>query len=219
MKVLIVIITRDRVRPECWEAALAQDHDEVDILLHRRKPRFASANTIVTKYVNCAENRETARRIALTSEAERFLFVDDDVVIPTHAVSEFLKQPFDVQGGYYLVAGDSRYTCGRWVDETLFLNLRAVEPSLVRVDCIGMGCAMFSRKALEAIRFDHGTDEIAETVINGNRVPMIVGECGRVGELLGGLGYAMYMNGSVVCEHLGDPRWADRQRPHLIATE
>src|SRR3954468_23500325 len=119
-KVLVVIITADQVKPQCWQSILDQDYPNFDCLVHIRKPKINSVDDdssaehkyLVKKYVNCTDNREVARKIALASDAERFLFVDSDVVLPKNAISELMKQPFDVQGGWYNVAHENRYTCG-----------------------------------------------------------------------------------------------------------
>lgn len=209
-KVLVIVITADRVLPQCWDAIINQDYPCFDFLVHRQKPEVAEVvlpldkrgREIVLTYINCAKNREAARKLALASDATRFLFVDSDVVIPPGTISELTKQPFDVIGGYYQVGGHTRYTCGRWVGDNLFLNLRAVEPSVTKVDCIGMGCAMFTRKALQDVVFEHGTDKTAKTWIDGQLVPMLLGECAALGNLLAEKGYQLYVDGNVVCEHL-----------------
>lgn len=202
-KVLVVIITDRDVLPECWQAVVAQDYPNYDVLVHVRKPKVpADSTSMVSKYLNCTDNREAARKLALASDADRFLFVDSDVVLPIDAITELMKQRFDVQGGWYKVRNEQRYTCGRWVADNLFINLNQVEPSLVRVDCIGMGCAMFTRRVLKKITFAHGTDMVSNSVIGGQQVKMILGECAVLGNLLAKRGVQQYMNGSVVCEHL-----------------
>lgn len=206
----MVVIAKDVVEPECWDGILRQDYPNSDLMVHVRKPKVHTVDgrypevtkNIIKKYINCADNREAARKIALASDADRFFFVDSDIVVPSNAISEMMKQPFDVIGGWYRVAHEERYTCGRWVGDNLFINLYSVEPSVVKVDCIGMGCAMFTRRALQDITFHHGTDRTAETWINGEPVPMILGECGALGNLLNDKGYQLYMNGEVVCKHL-----------------
>lgn len=211
-KVLVVIITKDHVLPECLSAVLNQDYPKNlrDVMIHIKEPiidkldqaHHPETERIMKTYINCTDNRETARKIALSSDAERFLFVDSDVVIPPHAITELVRQPFDVIAGWYKVQHEERFTCGRWVEDNVFMNLYKVEPSVVRVDCVGMGCAMFSRKALSDIVFHHGTDQMAKTYIGGEKVNLILGECAVLGNLLNEKGYKMYMNGNVVCGHL-----------------
>src|SRR5580765_1581669 len=210
MKVLVVIITEKEVMKACMDSVLAQDCPDFDVMVHVHRRAFVcddsrhepEVQAAITKYVNCAENRERARKMALASDAEKFLFVDSDILLTSGALSELVKQNMDVIAGWYKVQYEERYTCGRWVADNLFLNLWAVERSVVKVDSFGMGCALFSRRALTDVHFHHGTDMWAKTIIGGQESNFIVGECGAVGGLLLDKGYQPYMDGSVVCEHL-----------------
>src|SRR4051812_1893849 len=127
-KVLVVIIAKDHVMPECWGSVLQQRYEDFDVLLHVRKPRCQHPDPVKKKYLNCADNREAARRLALGSQAQRFLFVDSDIILPGDAIAELVKQPFAVQGGWYRIQESDRYACGRWVGDNLFVNLYRVEP-------------------------------------------------------------------------------------------
>src|SRR3954466_2512570 len=99
-KVLVIVITADRVLPQCWEAIMKQDYPRFDLLVHVRKPKLEEIDgnqpeaikAIIKKYINCTDNREAARKIALASDAERFLFVDSDIVIPSGAIAEMVRQ-------------------------------------------------------------------------------------------------------------------------------
>lgn len=209
-KVLVVIITKDTVRKSCMDSVKAQDYKDFEILVNVKEPRYKhidsnafdeSMKRCMITYLNCSENREEARKKALKSDAEYFFFVDSDVVLPRNAISEFMKQPFDVQGGWYNVRHEHRYTCARWVADNVSINLYHVEPSLVKVDSIGMGCAFISRKALRRIYFEHGIDDRATTYMGGKKYHLVLGECGALGNLLHKKGIQPYMNGSVVCKH------------------
>lgn len=209
MKILVIVITKDYVRPDCWDSILSQDYPDFSMMVHVEKPVVQDVpienrdiKQMYLTYINCSHNRESARKIALASDAEKFFFVDSDIILPKNAMSELAKQPFDVIGGYYKIRNDNRYASGRWVDNNVFINLFSVEPSITKVDSIGMGCAMFSRKALSDIYFRHGTDVLCKGFVKGNFVDMIIGECGSIGNMLAEKGYQPYMNGSVVCGHL-----------------
>lgn len=210
IKVIVIIITAKDVMKECLDAILAQDYDNFDIFIHIKKPTLTYENKKIDPcfeknmitYLNCSANREAARKIALASDGDKFLFVDSDIVIPQGAITELSKQPFDVIAGWYLVRGDNRYTCARWIADNLLINLREVENSVVKVDAMGMGCTMFSRKALSDVYFHHGCDMWAKSYVNGEKIDLMLGECGAIGNLLLDKGYQPYMDGNVICEHL-----------------
>lgn len=203
MKVAIVIITAKNVEPACWEAAVSQTHDS-SVLLYREKPLPpSSSNYIVNLYKSCSACREQARKVALAIDAEAFVFLDSDIVMPLTAVEEFVRQARPdnrVIGGWYKIRNDVRYACGRYVADNTFANLLAVERSLVRVDMVGLGCAFIPRDVLELISFRDGTDLESKNAFAGNK--MIVGECGVFGDDVDILGVPMYMDGDVICEHL-----------------
>jgi hypothetical protein len=197
MSALIVIITKDSVEPECLKSVIAQ---KCDWIICGQHPKHTHDNPIFRTYLNCAENRESARKMALAHSADQFLFVDSDIILPSNALEEFMKQSqFDVQGGWYKVRNSDRYAGGRWVKDNVFSNFKKIQKSLVLTDLVGLGCAFISRLVLEAVTIKHGTDVVAKTEAGET---MIVGECGVLGDDIAKLGFSMYMNGSVVCGHL-----------------
>src|SRR5438552_838686 len=100
MKVLVVIITERDVMTESMEAVLGQDYPNFDLMVHARRGRLKCEDerrapgmrAATTKYLNCSDNRERARKMALASDADKFLFVDSDIVLPPGAISELAKQ-------------------------------------------------------------------------------------------------------------------------------
>ena len=65
------------------------------------------------------------------------------------------------------------------------------------------GCALLSRRVVEAVPFEAGTQLYCTCAASG--VPMILGECGIFGNRVDALNIAMYMCGEVVCQHLPRP--------------
>lgn len=220
MKVLVVLITKDYVEPECLESVLKQDYPDYSWMISGMKPKFRHDFPWAQVYLNCSYNRNYARQMALASDAEAFLFVDSDIVLPSNAISSFVKQVCDAKpsssimtppgmtvsssekhiiGGWYKVMNDTRYVAGRWVADNTFINFYIPEQSLVRTDVIGLGCAFITRKALIDIEFEHGIDIVAKYA-NGDDI--CLGECGAFGNRAAEKGYEMYMDGSVICEHI-----------------
>lgn len=62
-----------------------------------------------------------------------------------------------------------------------------------------MGCALVSRKVLEQVTFKPGIDIFLK---DESGVNLILGECGAFGNDVTDSGFTLYMDGSVVCEHL-----------------
>lgn len=169
-KVLAIIITKDIVEPACMESVLKQDYPDYDIMIHVAKavkyinyPDKPKEESYVNQYINCAENRNKARRLALASDADYFMWVDSDTVIPNYTISRLMLNKKDAVGGYYKMSGNNpMYVCGReWINShghQVFVHNFRVEEGLQPVDTIGMGCALISRKLLEQVDFEDGLD-------------------------------------------------------------
>jgi hypothetical protein len=201
-KVLTVVITADGMLRPCLDSIVAQKADlpGLDLIVNHRKPEFFSAHPIVQKYENCHRNRNEARERALKTDADYFLFMDDDIVLPHGSIRRLLAQNKEVVGGYYPILGTNKYVCGRWVADHTFCNFLYVQPSLVKTDTIGLGCALVSRNVLEKVRFESGVNLFCKDGRTGE--DLIVGECGIFGNRVAELGIDMYMCGDVICEHL-----------------
>jgi hypothetical protein len=202
MNVLAVIITAADVEPPCLQALRAQTKP-VPWLIRGARPNPAHDELppIVRLYRNCSENREAARRMVLASDADAFLFLDSDIVLPPHAVEEFVRQsrPNRILGGWYPILGSDRWVAGRWVADHVFHNSRSPEPGVVRTDTLGLGCAFVPRAAAEALAFEHGTDLVCRDAVGRS---LIVGECGAYGNAAAAAGFEMFMVGDVVCGHV-----------------
>jgi hypothetical protein len=201
-KVLAVLITGDTVLSACLESLINQkrDYPDLQLIVNHRPPEHLSDNPVIQKYENCHRNRNEARERALKSDADYFLFLDDDVVLPQRALATLLAQRKEVVGGYYPILGTDKYVCGRWVADNTFCNFLCIQPGLTKSDIVGLGCALISRNVLEKVPFEGGTNLVCKDVRTGQ--DMIVGECGMFGNRVADLGIPMYMCGEVLCEHL-----------------
>ena len=79
------------ISKRCFNSVLAQDWGNFDILIHYEKPE-SFHGYIYNLYRNCSKNREIARQMALTTDSEYFLVLDDDIILPKNAISEFMIQ-------------------------------------------------------------------------------------------------------------------------------
>jgi glycosyltransferase involved in cell wall biosynthesis len=228
-KVLVVVIARlDRDHPvhaKCLASIYSQDYPNVDALIYYKKP---TSHDSWAALKNCVDNRNAARKCALASDADYFLFLDDDIALPNTAVSSFMLQTgkktstitVATQGGEVIPAGREipekhiqsgwypiffadtktikRFLGGRWVADNRLIAFHRPEASLIKTDVVGCGCAFLSREVLTAIEFEFGidvafTDEYGQQVRGEEHVAF--------GNRAFALGYDMYMNGDVVCEH------------------
>jgi hypothetical protein len=216
--VLVVLITKDYVEIGCLDSVIGQTYPNYSWMIHGMKPVFDDAHPILRCSKNCAHNREAARHLALASDADYFLFMDSDIVLPPEALERFIVQVHGAQravttppgmtvydnakeiiGGWYKMRNSHRWVCGHWVDDNLFVHCQCPEPSLTRVDMVGLGCCLISRNALSDLCFEHGTDK--ECKDDTGRT-ILLEECAAFSNLAANKGYCLYMDGSVICQHL-----------------
>lgn len=198
-KVLIVCITDKYIEDKCYESIINQDYNDYSTLIHIQKYKKLSDNYIEDKYKNCSRNREIARKLALNSDAQYFLFIDSDIELPKNTISKLISNKIPVVGGWYKMQNTNNWVAGRWVGDNEFFNLKCVDPYLSSVDMAGLGCLMIRRDVLEQIEFKDGVDLFAQNE-EGNTIT--VGECGVLGNDIFDLGYKICMDGDVVCNHL-----------------
>lgn len=201
MKVLIVIITNGKVEPECLKAALNQDYDDYSIMVSIEKNKTEEKRT-PTEHLHILHNRNSSRAMALASEADYFLLIDSDVVLPKNAVSEFVKQvsgnkKFHILGGWYQHDKDS-WSAGKWVADNTIFSFIKPEKSIIRVDKVDLGCIFLSRKVLSEIPFRHTDVEIKG--IDGKKY--LACECLLFAIDAQDKKYQLFMDGSVICRHI-----------------
>jgi glycosyltransferase involved in cell wall biosynthesis len=213
MKVLIMIPTYREVPKECWDSVINQDYQDFDILINKKEQRHED------RAFDIIDNRNEIREKALETDAEYFLFVDDDVVIPRDTISNLITQmdrkctTMDFPGGdgkiipkgtpipeKFIVGGwyqhrDGSWNCGKWVADNTFINFKHPEKSVIRVDKIDMGCILLKREVLEKVKFRLEP----ERKMNNNRY---LCSCLMFAIDAQDAGYDLWMSGDVICEHL-----------------
>lgn len=197
--VLVVVITKDNVNSQCYHSILQQDYENFSVLISVVKPKHLHENPVCEKYLNCSENRNIARRMALASDAKYFLFVDSDIVLPKNTISSLISHNRHAIGGWYQIRDGKRWVAGKWVADNVFINFKTPDASVIKTDVVGLGCALISREVLEKVQFEPGINVVAE---NENREKVIVGECGMFGNRVSEAGYNLYVDGDVICKHI-----------------
>jgi hypothetical protein len=155
--------------------------------------------------MDSALNRNTIREMALHSDAEHFLFVDSDTVLPSDALTRLISHGKDIVGGWYPLVHESQRWAVATYEDGVFRNFSAPVPGLVPVDMVGLGCALVSRRVYEAVSFNPGLlpgDTV--TLADGRHCPM--GICAKWGIEARAAGFELYADGAVVCQHLPRPR-------------
>lgn len=193
MKALIVIPTADDVRKECMDSCKNQDYKNYEIMVARKKPVPKKA-----WIENIVDNRNAARKKALKTDADCFLWIDSDIVLPKNALSEMMKQPFAILGGWYKI-NRIDWNAGKWIADNTLFNLRAPEPSVIKVDKIDLGCIFMKREVLKKIKFRL---ENRALTIWGMKEKTGACECLMFAIDAQDAGYQLYMDGDVICKHL-----------------
>lgn len=197
MRVLVVLITKDYIMQKCMESILQQDYLNYSTLIHVMKPLNIHPEEIKNKMANLVINRNQARNLALASNADRFLFVDSDVVLPKNTISQLATRDCDIVAGFYKGIDGKTWITGKIEDG--FFERVYPKYELQEVDMVGMGCAMFSRKCLEQIYFIDGLNEAISTK---DGETSLLGECLATTYEAKKKGFKAFMDNKVICEHL-----------------
>ena len=177
-------------------------------------------------------NRNALRGRALETDADYFWMLDSDVVPPHDALSKMMKQvgkkkvsmdfvmpnipiikdgtPVEekhIIGGWYEFrnpVGDRKMTgawnCGKWVADNTLMNLGYQDKGFIEVDKIDLGCVLVKREVLDKVKFKEGNvRSIKYYGCNRWTWPC---HCLMFAIDAQDLGYQLWMDGSVVCEHL-----------------
>lgn len=184
--------------PIVYQSALSQNYADYSLMVHAEKPHYVHPDTQIAKYYNCSHNRNSARKMALSSDADYFLFVDDDTLLPSNAIPSLIAEDKDIIGGWYKMINGDKWIAGRNKKGHL-VRFTTPKKEVIEVDMIGMGCALFSRRALINLEFEHGQDR---QVLDEKGEFMNMGECLALGLLAQSKGYTLFMHGDVICEHL-----------------
>jgi len=187
------------IMPEVLEALVNQDYPNFTWKINVLEPVqvYPDRRNIS---LNSTLNLNDARTKALATDADYFITLDSDVVMPPNAISELMKQSqFDIVGGWYPMIHSPEWVAGKWVADNTIWHFKKPEPSLIKVDMIGLGCLMLSRKALTDLEFRNGIDREVNDEF-GRKIYM--GPCLAFSVNAQDNCYDLYMNGSVICQHL-----------------
>src|SRR6185295_17082749 len=110
-------------------------------------------------------------------------------------------------GGWYKLLNKhgkipTLWSPSRWIADNVLVSLMYVEKSVVRVDKIASGCIMMSREVLEKIPWRTGATIKVNEEDGKFSCPCM---CAMFGIDAQDLGYELWMDGSVVCQHLSVP--------------
>lgn len=137
------------------------------------------------------------RKMALSSPAEWFLWLDSDVAMPKTAISEFLKAGFPLMGGWYKKKGVNDWVAN-YKKGDVFVYYTQPQHGVIDTDLIGLGCVMMHRTVLEKQDFKPFT-ELGMKDDKGNNY--FFGECFGFTQEAKSMGIKPKMVGSIVCKH------------------
>jgi len=203
-RVTIIISTDKTIHPRCLESVWSQSVSDFNVLITRRAAVLEDAEKVVAKELNIAANKEDARKLALAFDSDHYLWIDSDVILPPNALAEFLIQAEnsgkEAVAGYYPMRNNPNlFVGGRLTPEGVVVYFRVAAPSLVQADFAGLGCMMVSRRLMTLCRVNSGTDRLLH--IDGGQLAYF-DDSTDFCEQIYRHGATLYMDGSVVCEHL-----------------
>lgn len=200
--VLVLIPTSDRVEPETMKALKKQTYKNVEALVNKQPPAISTGWPLFNTYYNCTHNMNQMREKALKTEADFFLCLDSDIVLPPTAIQELVLQNKPVMGGWYRMVNDRWYVAGKFLASGVLVNWDQVQRDVVRASFVGHGCMLLQRRVLEALTFRHGCDQMALRGDGGpTPQPILLGACGAWGLDCMKAGFDVFMNGNVKCGH------------------
>ncbi len=199
MKILSFIPTKDTIHPRCLSALYNQDVNDHAVLIHALDPIKLHDDPEKNRYLNIARNRNILRDMVLASDAEWFLSVDGDTVLPPNAISDFMRVGQKLMGGWYKKFGISEWVSARVIAKDTYYCFFEPQPGVVPVDMVGLGCAMLHRSVLEKVPFDGGIDKLAR---NARGDITFFGECLQFGQDCKKNGFQAYMIPTIICEHI-----------------
>ncbi len=226
-KVLIIVPVAYKIMPECLKALEEQDYFNYEILVDVKNPVKICENKAANGLLNDMNHRNELREKALKTDAEYFLMVDDDTILPQTALTNLMLQMREkkttidfplpngkiipkgtknpekfIIGGWYPFkhTNNHLWVCGNWVEDDVFCTLNRPQLGLIKLDMIGFGCCLVKREVLEKIIL---TEEMVSR-FSKNRFgqDMFAGVCVGFCNMADELGYNIYIDGSVICDHL-----------------
>lgn len=198
------IITADTVMDRCWESVQNQDYPNYFVHVNVKEPKYRLGGLLKDKDI--LDNREDARKKVLAMEADLYLILDSDIVLPKHAISEFVKQMDS--GSIKVIAGwvpgiQPEYWVGGYaVDGDKYIRIDKWQPSVTMVDVVPVGCVMVARDVLEKVQFRVWDKPLNVIDLRSGSPHMLYDECCDFSAQVSQMKTPMFLDGDVVCEHL-----------------
>jgi len=199
--VMVIVITKDIVEPECMQSILEQNYTDYDVMVHVMKSRHQHENPQINGVYNMIRNRNYCRQMALASDAQHFLLVDSDVVLPKNAISSLIQHRKDFIAGWYHVKHyhNKKGWPAAIIQNNTLHYFDEPQHSVVMAAMTGLGCALVSRNLLSRVQFNDGTDHIMPTNYGFN---VIIDDSSQFCFDAAAAGFPLYMDGDVICKHL-----------------
>lgn len=196
MKILILIPTKDTVDPKVLDAIHSQDYSDYSVLINKIVPEAG-----VTKLQAIADNHRAMREKALASDADYFLMLDNDIVLPKNALSTFVRCAKPIMGGSYPI-DKAKSSTGSFEGKN-FVHFTAGVTKEQEVGHLAWGCMMVSREAMEKVPILDCAGEICPFAGNPNAPKC---NCMKYCEEAKKLGYALTAL-PINCQHILDPQF------------
>jgi len=195
-KVFILCATVSKPEPPVMIAMLAQG---VPYIMNEALPvEGLHHEPAKNKCINIAKNRNEVRKLALTTDATHFLWMDSDVIMPKHTVEALLAHKLPAVGAWIPAKGGG-WIGGRLMQPMLFAQFAAPSDGLTKTDLLSMGCTLLERSVLEQFEFEPGINQVYFT-LDGRVCHLADG--GNYTRRLSKAGIQAYLDGSVRCQHL-----------------
>lgn len=201
-KVTIMLITDGEWDKEVLHRVYNQTYENYDVILYQNRTPLLGIPEHQQHLHFCVYNRNKARDLVIKNNPDYVLIMDMDVVIPYTTLESFvLQMDYDkkkvLSGWVPFKERDDIWMNGRWVDDHVFEHYKAPLPSLVVNDFAPLGCTMMPIKAIKKIPFSTGEDRILK---RSNEL-CFAGENLQYSIDLQDMGYSLYLDGDVICEH------------------
>lgn len=215
--VCVVVIHQNDIAPGLDRYLTNCRSQGVQVITHQGQNDSTHPNPFYRKFLNCSASRNEAKQIALAhSTAQKFLFLDSDIVPPAHTIPALISAGCPVAGGWYQqkhplqiqISEGNRirielvqpWVAGRWVEEDRLQLFYYPRFRQIYSHVVPLGCVMINRDLVEQIDFQPGIDQVCKSADYG--FEMIVGECFAYGVALLQKNIVARLIPNVICEHV-----------------
>lgn len=158
MKILILLPVRNKPSAECLGAVFNQTEKDFGLLIERNSSEGRHKDKMKEKCISIVHARNSLRKQALKTDAEWFLWLDSDVLMPPNALRDFLKIGRPFMGGWYKKKSGNDWVSASLVKGTAVYHHKQPCREIIETDLVGLGCAMMSREILEKLDFEADID-------------------------------------------------------------